>query len=167
MNGAQATEWDNPFAEGQSVGGTKELLAEVIRLDAEKKAAKKVLDGIEERLNQVKESVKELFADLGVSSIKAEGHNVYLSKQIWAGISPDVERDALAGALIDSGMKDYITCNSTKLSSFVREIVQEHPEFLNSNGEIIASPEEIAAVLPGSLAQMVRVSEKIDIRIRK
>ena len=123
--------------------------------------------GIEERLNQVKERVKELFADLGVSSIKAEGRNVYLSKQIWAGISPDVERDALAGALIDAGMKDYITCNSTKLSSFVREIVQEHPEFLNSNGEIIASPEEIAAVLPGSLAQMVRVSEKIDIRIRK
>jgi hypothetical protein len=162
-----AARWDNPFTEGQSVEDASTVLAECIRLDTEKKAAKKVLDDIEERLANIKERVKDLFISMGVKSIKSGGRNVYLSKQIWAGINADVEKDALANVLIEADMKDYITCNSTKLSSYVREIVQEHPEFLNSDGDIIASPEEIAAALPGALAQMVRVSEKIDIRIKK
>lgn len=162
-----AARWDNPFTEGQSVEDVSSVLAECIRLDTEKKAAKKVLDDIEERLANIKERVKDLFIGMGVKSIKSGGRNVYLSKQIWAGINADVEKDALANVLIEADMKDYITCNSTKLSSYVREIVQEHPEFLNSDGDIIASPEEIAAALPGALAQMVRVSEKIDIRIKK
>jgi len=64
-------------------------------------------------------------------------------------------------------MEDYISFGTQKLSSYVREIIDDHPEFKNSNGEIIATPEEIAAVLPDPFNKMFKVTEKVDIRVRK
>jgi hypothetical protein len=150
-----------------SVEGASALLAECIRLDLEKKAAKKIFEDIDAQLVVIKEKVKDLFIEMGVSSMKSGKRNVYIQKQIWAGIETDIDKDKLADALISADMGDYITCNSQKLSSYVREIIQTHPEFLNSDGDVIASPEEIVAALPEPFNTMFKVSEKIDIRIRK
>lgn len=150
-----------------SVANATALLADCIALDTEKKAAKKVLDDIEDRLAIAKEKVKDLFISMGVKSMKSNGKNVYISKTIWAGINGETERNQLADALIKANMEDYITCNTTKLSSYVREIIQEHPEFFDKEGEVVADPEKIAAVLPEPFNTMIRVSEKIDIRVRK
>lgn len=150
-----------------STGTMSALLSLFVQLDAEKKATKKVLDEIEEKIGRAKEQIKDLFVEMGISSIKSNGKNIYIAKQIWAGINSGTEKTALAQALIGADMQDYITCSTQKLSSYVREIIQEHPEFLDSNGDIIASPEEIAAALPEPFNTMVRVSETVDIRIRK
>lgn len=150
-----------------SVANASEMLAECIELNERLKETKRILEGIEEKLTASKERVKNLFVDMGVKSMKSGKSNVYLSKQIWAGINTEVHKDQLADALIKSNMEDYITCNSQKLSSYVREIALEHSEFYNSDGDMIATPEEIIAVLPEPFNEMIRVSEKIDIRIRK
>jgi len=145
------------------VGG---MLAECIELDKQKKQIKKDLDGIEEKLGAVKERIKDAYIEMGVSSMKSGKKNVYLFKQLWAGVDADIPREQLAEALIGMAMEDFIACNTQKLSSYVREFAKDHPEFLNSDGEIVADPEEIIAALPEPLNKMIRVSEKIDIRIR-
>ena len=168
MNGEAAPQMDcAPVAAGSTVMDASALLAECIRLDTEKKVTNKILDGIEEQLKECKERVKNLFIEMGVSSMKSGKKNVYIKKQIWGGIAEDVERDKLAEALIAADMDGYITCNATKLSSYVREIVQQHSEFMNADGDVTASPEEIAAALPEPFNTMFKVTEKIDIGIRK
>lgn len=158
---------DGTVATGSSTSTMSALLSLFVQLDAEKKATKKVLDEIEEKIGRAKEQIKDLYIEMGVKSIKSNGKNIYIAKQIWAGINSGTDKTALAQALIEADMQDYITCSAQKLSGYVREIIQEHPEFLDSNGDIIASPEEIAAVLPEPFNEMVRVTETVDIRIRK
>lgn len=149
------------------VASAASILEQCVQLDAEKKSLKKQLDGIEERLAQAKERAKDLFISMGVKSMKYGKSNVYIAKTIWTGVDAGVNKDRLAQALVDAGMEDYITCNSSKLSSYVREIVREHPELCDSDGNITASPDEIIAVLPAPFNQMFRVSEKVDIHVRK
>lgn len=150
-----------------STGTMSALLSLFVQLDAEKKATKKVLETIEEKIATAKEQIKDLFIEMGISSIKSNGRNIYIAKQIWAGITPETDKSQLIEALVSADMQDFITCGTQKLSGYVREIIQEHPEFYDSNGDLKASPEEIAAVLPESINSMVRVSETVDIRIRK
>lgn len=154
-------------AAGTSTGTMSALLSLFVQLDAEKKATKKVLETIEEKISKAKEQIKDLFVEMGVSSIKSNGKNIYIAKQIWAGINPEIDKSQLLEALVSANMQDFITCGTQKLSGYVREIIQEHPEFMDSDGNLIASPEEIAAALPESINSMVRVSETVDIRIRK
>jgi hypothetical protein len=154
-------------AAGTSTGTMSALLSLFVQLDAEKKATKKVLEEIEEKISKAKEQIKDLFVEMGVSSIKSNGKNIYIAKQIWAGINPEIDKSQLLEALVSANMQDFITCGTQKLSGYVREIIQEHPEFMDSDGNLIASPEEIAAALPESINSMVRVSETVDIRIRK
>lgn len=143
------------------------LLAECIELNDLLKDAKGIVEELEEKLAVVKERVKDLFIEMGVKSIKVGKNNVYLQKQLWAGILPETPKDQLADALLTAKMEEYISCNSQKLSSYVREITQNHPEFYDSDGTLVASSEQIAAVLPEPFNTMVRVTEKVDIRIRK
>lgn len=161
MNSEAALGNEKPLSEAVAV------LNDVIRLSKEKKAAKKVLDDIEEKYTAAKEKVKDLFINMGVKSMRCGDRNVYISKTIFAGINEGVERDKLASALIALSMDDYITCNAQKLSSYVREIIQQHPDFMDSEGNVIATPDEIAAVLPEPFNKMIRVSEKMDIGVRK
>lgn len=155
-----------PVAAGGTVSNASALLAECIRLDALKKAAKKELEQIEDELFIVKEQIKDLFAEMGVSSMRSGKKNLYLSKQIWAGINENVDKKQIADILASMDMADFITIGTQKLSGYVRERITEHPEFYNENGEITASPEDILAALPEPFNTMLRVSEKIDIRVR-
>lgn len=168
MNSQSSAVTAESFAEVPSTtGNARDLLAECIRLDQEKREAKATLDVIEEQLKDIKEKVKDLFIEMGVKSMKADRKTVYISKEFWAGIGPDVEKDALADALVEADMADYITCNSQKLSSYVRETAKSHPELVGPDGEITASPEEIIAILPEPFNTMFKVTERVDIRIRK
>jgi hypothetical protein len=142
-------------AAGTSTGTMSALLSLFVQLDAEKKATKKVLEEIEEKISKAKEQIKDLFVEMGVSSIKSNGKNIYIAKQIWAGINPEIDKSQLLEALVSANMQDFITCGTQKLSGYVREIIQEHPEFMDSDGNLIASPEEIAAALPESINSMV------------
>lgn len=143
------------------------LLTQCIEVNDQLKEAKKVVEDLEEKMAALKEQVKTLFIEIGVKSLKIGKVNVYLSKQLWAGIVPEVSKEKLADALLAAKMEDYISCNAQKLSSYVREISQEHPEFFSKDGTLIATTDQIAAVLPEPFNEMVRVTEKVDIRIRK
>lgn len=163
MNGEAAQTESVAADQVVTIGG---ILAECIQLNGEKKAAEKVLDDIKTRLDQKKELIKELYIQMGVDSMKSGKKTVYLQRQIFAGIAEDTSREKLADALIKADMEEFITCNTQKLSGYVRELVKDHPELCNENGNIIAEPETILAILPEPFNKLFKVSEKTDIRIR-
>ena len=142
------------------------LLAKCIQLDLDKKEAKKKFEDLDAQLDSVKEKIKDVYINMGVSSMKSGKKNVYISKQLWGGVEEGIDKKQLADVLADMNMADFITIGSQKLSSYIREQAKEHPEFLNSEGDITASPEEIIAALPEPLNTMFKATEKIDIRIR-
>lgn len=149
--------------------GTSEIgdmLATCIRLDSERKQAKKALEDIETEFDLVKERVKDAYIEMGVTSMRSGKKNVYLARQLWAGLDENVEKGNLADVLKEMNMADYISCNLMKLSSYVRELAKDNPDFVNLDGDIIAEAEDIVAALPEPLNRMVKVTEKIDIRVR-
>ena len=143
------------------------LLAQCVEFDARRKALKRELEELESELSKIKESVKDIFIEMGVTSMKALNKTVYIHRDIRAGILPETDRGALADALTASDMADYITCNASKLSAYVKEVARAHPECLDAEGNIVADPEVIVKFLPEPFNTMFRVSDTLDIRIRK
>lgn len=145
----------------------QKLLAEIVDLDTEKKSKNKRVDEINERLAVLKEQCRDLFIELGVDSLKAHGRTVYLAKQLWVGSADDVDKVAVVDELKVLGLSGHISFNTQSLSGYTRELAKDHEEFCNDRGEITASPEEILTILPGKLKNLLKVTEKIDIKIRK
>jgi predicted nucleic acid-binding Zn-ribbon protein len=152
---------------GMSIAALTALLTKCVNLDIEKKALAKDYDRIDEDLKRVKEQIAAAYMQMGVKSMKAANRNIYLSKEVWAGIAEGTSRAELSEALVAASMEDFITCNSKKLTSYLRESIADHKELFDDKGDLTASPEEVLAVLPEPFNKMFKVSEKIDIRIRK
>lgn len=149
--------------------GAKEILAKCVRLSKEKADAQKKLDLITDELKAVKEQVKDIFIQMGVKSMKV-GKTVYLARQIWAGTGPEATNRDVTKALEKLGLEDYITYNHQSMSAYVRELVKmslvDHPEWIGEDGDTLATPEQIVAILPEPLNRLIKVTENIDIRIK-
>ena len=142
------------------------FLAEYIDLDKQKKDNKKAGEEIAYKIEVIKEKIKDVYIEMGVNSMKSGKKNIYLTKQIFAGLAEDAPKSKLAEALTEMDMDEFITCNSKKLTSYVKEICAEHPEFYNEDGDLIAESAQILAALPEPFNTMFKVSDKMDIRIR-
>lgn len=149
--------------------GTKEILAKCVRLSREKAEAQKKLDSIDSEYKAVKEQVKDIFIELGVKSMKV-GKTVYLARQIWAGTGENTNNREVTKALEKLGLEDYITYNHQSMSAYVRELVKlslaDHPEWIGEDGDTLATPEQIVAILPEPLNKLIKVTENIDIRVK-
>lgn len=151
---------------GMSLKVATAILARVVELNAQRKEAKDALSAIETIYDEAKEQAKEVFIAMGVKAMKALGKTVYIQKDIRASLRADADRIVLTEALIASDMANFITCNAQQASSYVKEIAREHPECLDTDGNITADPEMILSLLPEPFNQMFRVSETFDIRVR-
>lgn len=149
--------------------GQKEILANCVRLSKEVADAKKKLDLLTDELKTVKEQVKDIFIQMGVKSIKA-GKTIYLARQIWAGTGPDSTNREVTKALEQLGLEDYITYNHQSMSAYVRELMKlsiiDHPEWIGEDGDVLATPEQIVAILPEPLNKLIKVTENIDIKVK-
>ena len=99
--------------------------------------------------------------------MKIKGRTVFIAHQFWAGNAEGTETNAIVNELKDLGLEEYVSYNHQSFSSYVRETAKSHPELVNNMGELIATPEEIIAVLPGKLGELCKVTDKIDLKIRK
>jgi|GEM_PF-4261152 len=142
----------------------REIIARCIDLNSKEKEAKKALETIQDELRLIKEQVKDLFFEMGVNSIKGK-KTVYLSRQIWAGTAENATNLEVTEALKSLGLDAYVTYNHQSLSAYVREIAKGNTEWIGDNGQIVAEPEEIIAALPEPLNKLLKVTEKIDVRI--
>jgi hypothetical protein len=145
----------------------KDTLALLIETDIEYRSFKSKMEDAKARLDVLKVACMSEFEELGIDQIKTQDRTVYVGHQIWAGNAEDVDTRRITEELHALGLDEFISYNHQSFSSYVRETVRQHPDMLDSKGDIVASPEEILAVLPGSLAQLCRVTDKMDIKIRK
>lgn len=129
--------------------------------------AKKFAEKEQGLLGVLKQACLDEFEELGVSSMSAKGKTLYIHRQIWAGTAEGQEKSAVIEELQSLGLNDFITFNTQALSGYVRETAKQHPELINEKGNLIADAAQILAVLPGELPKLCKVTEKIDLGIRK
>lgn len=128
---------------------------------------KSELDREKELLDSLKEICKVGFETMGVSSMKSQGNTVFIARQFWAGTAEGLSASAVVDELKDLGLDEFVSYNHMSFSAYVRETAKQHPELVNAKGDLIATPEQIVAVLPGNLAHICKVTEKMDLKIRK
>ena len=146
---------------------TRKILKRIVELDKKKKANKKESNEINEELSRLKEECKDLFIELGVDSMRTQDRTIYLNKQIYAGAADGVGKLDVVEELKRLDLSGHISFNTQSLSGYTRERAQEVPEFVNDKGDIIADVEQILAILPGRLKDLLKISEVIDIKVRK
>lgn len=151
--------------QNEIVKDPKDVLARCIELNRQKTEAKKILEAITAEFDKAKEQVKDLFIEMGVRSMKA-GKTVYLSKQIWAGNNEGVTNIEVTKALESLDLAGHVTYNHQSVSSYVREIVKEHVEWFDEDGGILVDPDILVQALPEPLNKLLKVTEKIDIKVR-
>lgn len=156
---------DNPIP--QEVLTFQAALARLIDLDTEKKRLKDRMDDIAAELANLKEFCMDQFAELGVTSMKAHGRTVYLSSMIWAGVGEGSTALQVADELKRLNLANFISINTQSLSGYTRELARDTQGMADARGNIIAEPDEILAVMPGNLPQLLKVTSKSDIKIRK
>lgn len=144
-----------------------ETLANLVATEAEYKKFKAAMEDAKDRLAVLKSYAMSEFERMGIDQIKTQGRTIYVSHQIWAGNAEHASGASVADELKELGLDEFISYNHMSFSSYVRETARQHAELVNNNGEIIGSPEEILAVLPGNLANLCRITSKADISIRK
>lgn len=144
-----------------------ENLAMLIEVDALYRAHDKAAKVAKEKLDMLKVICLDGFEKMEVNQMKIKGRTVFIAHQFWAGNAEGTETNAIVNELKDLGLEEYVSYNHQSFSSYVRETAKSHPELVNNMGELIATPEEIIAVLPGKLGELCKVTDKIDLKIRK
>jgi beta-xylosidase len=115
----------------------------------------------EDELAAIKDEISAAEAELipgwveeGMSKVSVGDHTVWLDRKLWA--SPTTN-DELVAALRKTGNKEMVkeTVNRQTLTGFVRE----HADKLDG-------PEQVLAKLPKPLQTAIKISEKINLRVR-
>ncbi len=146
---------------------SKQLFKRAIDLSKRKKELEDEIDQVKADLDDVKKRIQDIFLQMGVSSVKAEGRTLYTHRSIFAGAGEGATNLQISKALEKLSLENYVTFNHQSLSAYVREIAKENPEFVDKDGNITATSEQILAALPKPLNTLLKVSEKFDIKIRK
>lgn len=145
-----------------------EKIADLIAADATIKKLKAELEEAQAERQIAVDALMPFFEESGVSSIsmKGLGKLAYLYRQIWAGTADEVENQAVVDVLKKSGMAHMVTYNHMSLSGWVREQAKLAGQ-ADATGKITATPEEVLKILPTPFQKVLRITEKIDIRVRK
>ena len=142
------------------------LAKRLIELDTLADKLKIELKAAELEITAIKEVLQKQFVEDGVSSLAVDKKLIYLSSQIWAGTAENATNLQVVDALKAIGREDAISYNTQSVSGYVREIAKGYEDWVNKNNQIIATPEQILAVLPGGLSTLLKITRKTDVRVR-
>ena len=130
------------------------LIEEWAKLDKIIKEKEKDLKKLKKDRNDMTEPVLELFAQMGVTSVKTiHGPTIYIHNQTWANARKDENEvrdfESACGALVQAGYPEFVETkfNVMKVSSLIRE--------LDAKGEI--TPE---------LYEALDIAERTSVRAR-
>ncbi len=126
-----------------------EHVKEFLNLTLRKKQLEEELKQVTQGLEVLQGPLLNYFEQHGLSSVKADGHTVYLHRQVWASI--DTGDPKALEAMENAGLGAFIRpqVNTQTLSSWVRELEEE--------GEKV----------PMSLKPYLKITEKYGLRTRK
>lgn len=129
------------------------------KLDGEKRALKAKLTKVEADLEEVAPKVLAYFERTGISSIKVGKTNVHLRRELWVGKAEGATGAAIAAALRENGMADYVTSESMNvqsLSAWAREAVEG----------LAVEPKDLVDIFPEGLRPLCKVTEKFKVASR-
>ena len=130
----------------------EQKLRAFVTCHAEIKVAKELEAGLAEVAATLESEIKELYAAGGVQSVKVDGKTVYLHRQIWSSAETGKGEDlATVLALLGKGDLVKTSVSAQTLSSLVREYERDNDDM---------------PILPDELKGLVRVSDKVSIRLR-
>lgn len=153
--------------EGAAVVPFDRKLAALIDSDKKYKAFKADMEKEKATLDGLKVECLDEFERMGVSSMKSKGRTIFLARQFWAAAAEGAEKLKVIDELRELGLGDFVSFNTQSLSGYVRETAKQHPDLVDAKGDLIGTPEQIVAILPGNLPQLCKVTEKMELKIRK
>lgn len=108
-------------------------------------------ESIKEEADKLQEALLEAFASDSIDNVTADGHVVYLHRQLWAALEPGATKEDVIAGLRASGEEHFVyeTYNHQTISAWLREKEDNDEEL----------PESLQGVLTGV--------EKYSIRVRK
>jgi hypothetical protein len=148
-----------------------ELAAHRVLLQRKKKALEAALTTTQEEL--------VIASDLLLTSVeggsfpesaRVEDATVFLFRQVWASPAsgPDgkADHDRLTAVLDVLGLDEYkpSTVNTQSLSAYVREEIKKAPAF-DDGGNVLTLEQRARKVLPSSLVDALRITEKREMRV--
>ena len=144
-----------------------QILQELVKATKRKQALDNELKEVKAEIERLVEPAKNFFIENGIQNMRIEDRTPYLHRQVFASEEEDYTKKDVNEALREIGMEDIINYNSTSLNSYIKEVFGGFPELFNEQGSLIATEEQLKSCLPPPLARVLRIAEKIDIKVRR
>lgn len=143
------------------------MMERLINLDTRKKALQKELNELSGEIQPLKQVLEDYFIESGIESTRMLNRTVYLHQQIYAGVADDAVAAEVAEELKSLNLSEFISVGTQALSAYIRDFVRDNPNFVNEKGDVIVPLEQILASLPGKLPELLKITNKTDIKIRR
>ncbi len=118
-----------------------EGLKRLLELNARRKVIEAELKEINAESDQITQSVLDRWSEDGVTSMKVDGHTVYMRRSIYAKV---LDRDRIADAMREAGLASMLTPNTNTLSAWLREREENQEPLPQSLEGIVGTFERFA-----------------------
>jgi hypothetical protein len=143
--------------------GDVRTASKMARLQGAKQRMEARLEVLKTEIEKCEARTLDFFVRHGIQKITIRKTNLYMSRQLWAGLEKDVTHEEAKAALDAAGLGEFSAprLNSQTFSAYVREIsaVEE--------GELPLTPEQSVRKLPVALHGIIKCSEVVKINARK
>ena len=143
------------------------MMERLIDLDTRKKALQKELNELTGEIQPLKQVLEDYFVQSGIESTRILNRTVYLHQQLYAGVADDAVAAEVAEELKSLNLSEFISVGTQALSAYIRDFVRDNPDFVNDKGNVVVPLEQILASLPGKLPELLKITNKTDIKIRR
>lgn len=147
-----------------------------IVLSQKAKRLKAEMDSIDDATARMQEPLKQWFAEKGQSAVTRRGATVYLSREFWPAMADPVKADGGAGPESDVdaevarvGMKAALV-KALKKFKKTTFLVEESFNWTSLRSVVLRDFErdaEDTPIVPKPLVGLLKVSERINIKVRK
>lgn len=143
---------------------TIKTAAAYVKLNTIKKDLEKKLEATKVLIATMEEKMVKYFQDHGLQNLTSSGSTVYLQRQLFASLT---DKEAAHAKLKEYGHGELVkdNVNSNSLSAWVRELIDEHEK--KTPDEIDTKDLNTKLDLPKDLRDLIRVTEKFSVRVRK
>ncbi len=135
-----------------------------VKLNQKKKELEDKVKAIKVQIAAMEEGMIKYFQDHGLQSLNSSGSTVYLQRQLFASLT---DKEAAHAKLREHGHGELVNdnVNSQQLSAWIRELIADHDK--KNPDEISTEDLNKKLDLPKDLQDLIRVTEKFSVRVRK
>jgi hypothetical protein len=143
---------------------TGELIGSLLSLQSKRQALSRKDNELKVEMELIKRAVADRFEEEGISSVKSRefGKTVFQRNIFYVNY---IDTEKFIKRLEDYGLTHLLSCNRNSLRGYVRELAEE-AGFIDENGGLKVTPEELKSIVPDDLAELLDIQDKREISIR-